>query len=147
MDNNLNSALDISKFVLNYYRDRNIAISNLKLQKLLYFIQAECLKQLNVPCFKDDIQAWKHGPVVPDVYFNYNSYLAGPILSTLPPKEEISANKQAIIINVLDKYKNTLPWDLVEITHKQESWKKMYRPDENNIVIPVSLIKETYKGT
>ena len=46
-------------------------ITNLKLQKVLYFVQAYYLAKLNRPLFPDNIEAWEYGPVIPSVYRKY----------------------------------------------------------------------------
>jgi uncharacterized phage-associated protein len=49
----------------------NELISNLKLQKLLYYAQGVHLALHDVALFPEEIQAWMHGPVVPEVYQKY----------------------------------------------------------------------------
>lgn len=46
-------------------------ISNLKLQKLLYYMQGFHLAYFDTPLFDDDIEAWMYGPVVPCVYNHF----------------------------------------------------------------------------
>ena len=46
-------------------------ISNLKLQKLVYYVQGFSLAMNNRPMFEEDIYAWQHGPVVPSLYHNF----------------------------------------------------------------------------
>lgn len=60
--------LDIARYVIKYSNDRDYGVSNLKLQKILYFIQAYFLIQTNSPCFKEGIETWDFVPVVPAVY-------------------------------------------------------------------------------
>ena len=62
------SVLDVAKYVIFYSNEKKYDISNLKLQKILYFIQAEFLVSENEPCFYEEIEAWNFGPVVPEVY-------------------------------------------------------------------------------
>jgi uncharacterized phage-associated protein len=49
-------------------------LSNLKLQKLLYYAQGHYLATAGQPLFDDRIQAWSHGPVVPTVYHEYKKF-------------------------------------------------------------------------
>ena len=51
------SVLDVARYVI-ARSNRAGAISNLKLQKVLYFIQAEFLVVQNTPCFAEQIEAW-----------------------------------------------------------------------------------------
>lgn len=60
-------ALDVANyFIANY--GGGTEMTNLKLNKLVYFAQAVSLKQYGVPLFSDEIQAWSYGPVEPEVY-------------------------------------------------------------------------------
>lgn len=129
-------ALDIARYIIQYYRKKGILISNLKLQKLLYYVQGECLADPNIqsPCFKEPIEAWKHGPVVRDVYENYSTYMGEKIPSNDPPKAIINASYKKVIDRVLDRYQDTDPWELVNKTHQEAPWSKIYQEDQNNII-------------
>ena len=54
-------------------------ISNLKLQKMLYYMQGFHLAFFDTPLFDDEIYAWQYGPVVPSVYNEYKRYNAKAI--------------------------------------------------------------------
>ena len=138
------SANDIAKYVICHYRQNGILITNLKLQKLLYYIQGECISKIGDFCFSDEIQAWKHGPVVPSVYYTYNAYMASPILSKQQPSQEICEQVKSIINNVLEKYKDTDAWDLVDKTHQEYPWLSVYRDNVPNIVIPKKILKSYF---
>ena len=62
------NVLDISRYIINYSNVKDYGISNLKLQKILYFVQAYFLIETGSPCFKEKIEAWDFGPVVPKAY-------------------------------------------------------------------------------
>lgn len=55
--------MDVSEYIL-----RKQLTGNLKLQKLLYFVQAYFLIKKGIPCFSDKIYAWDSGPTIPAVY-------------------------------------------------------------------------------
>ena len=46
-----------------YILETSGAMSHLKLQKLLYYMQALHLAYFDQPLVNDDFQAWLHGPV------------------------------------------------------------------------------------
>jgi uncharacterized phage-associated protein len=54
-------------------------ITNLKLQKLLYFAQGHHLARYGTPLFGAEIRAWAHGPAVPEVYHALASFGTGLI--------------------------------------------------------------------
>lgn len=69
----------IAKYIINYCCDENISVSNLKLQKLLYFAWIRYYKETQKELFDNDICAWQLGPVVPDVYSEYCAFGGKPI--------------------------------------------------------------------
>lgn len=134
-------ALDIAKYIIDKCtRDRK-PISNLQLQKILYFIQKECLKNGTI-AFYDDIEAWQFGPVVPDVYYRFCGAGAMPIVLTFNGLNLESSN-QTIIDRVIEDRRNQKPWDLVNETHKKDgAWDKVYQDGKGERdTIPLDLIR------
>ncbi len=68
------NVLDVCRYVINYSNDKDYGISNLKLQKVLYFVQAYFLISTPEQCFKERIEAWDFGPVVPEAYREYKQF-------------------------------------------------------------------------
>ena len=59
-------AIDVARFFINIANTIPTydLMTNLRVNKLLYFAQGECLRRLGYPLFDDDIEAWTYGPVV-----------------------------------------------------------------------------------
>lgn len=110
-------ALEIAKHIISKCFKEGVPVTNLRLQKLLYFIQLESYKVYGKQLFNNDIAAWQFGPVVPDVYYKYSVYAGMPIL--LQYDNLNLCNKVTNIVDdVIEKNKNIPIWKLVEITHK-----------------------------
>ena len=82
-------------------------MTNLRLQKVLYFLQGFTFQRYDLPLFPDRIEAWTYGPVVPDVYAHFASF-GGETIPRYRGAEQITPCVQ------LDKYdsaqeKQTLP--------------------------------------
>ncbi|PUZ27553.1 Uncharacterized phage-associated protein [Chitinophaga costaii] len=75
------AALIAYAFVQKGIAERNY-ISQLKLQKMVYFAQGYHLSQFGKPLIIEDIEAWKFGPVVPDIYIQYSVFGPNPIVET-----------------------------------------------------------------
>ena len=136
------TALDLSKYIVKKCIDDGHPISNLQLQKILFYIQKEFLIKGGL-AFSDDIEAWQFGPVVPNVYYHYCGYGAMPI-TVAKDSIRISEN-DAKVINPIVEVKRVLdPWDMVAETHKPDgAWAKVYDGGKgNHQVIPPELIKE-----
>ena len=70
----------VADFLLCESRDRGENLTNLKLQKLLYYAQAWYLALYNVALFEEDFQAWVHGPVLYSQYCRFCDWKWRPIL-------------------------------------------------------------------
>lgn len=116
-------------------------ISNLKLQKVLYFLQAEFLVSTGSPLFSDKIIAWDFGPVVEDVYQEYKifggAFIPGQFKKHSPLIAKDDADRIDVMLKELDQYSNTYLTDLV---HHQKPWRNNYIRG-CNMVIPNSDIK------
>lgn len=146
----MNRALDVARYVINYSNERDYGISNLKLQKIMYFIQAYFLayEPDHDPCFPEKIEAWDFGPVIPDVYHEFKQYGSGNIpriTSYIVFNEDALWNVQRkdydpniicerernMIDAVVDRFSDYSASDLVELTHHQAPWKEAYRQGRN----------------
>ena len=119
-------------------------ISNLKLQKVLYFLQAEFLVSTGNPLFQDNIEAWAIGPVITDVYMRYRIYGSSCLPSNLNIKNPYLPKEIANRID--DLLKEIIPYSstyLTQIAMKQTPWTKNYRKGEA-VVIPNDDIKEFF---
>lgn len=134
-------ALDIAKYIVTKCVKDNCPISNLQLQKFLFYIQKEFLAQ-NKVAFYDEIQAWQFGPVVPVVYYHFCGFGAMPITTTYTVSD-ISPEYQTIIDSVVEKKRCLDPWEMVKETHKTDgAWHQVYKNGEgNHKEIPLELIK------
>lgn len=144
------SAIDIAKNIINLYNSKvdelvhNYGIvpeyiTNLKLQKLLYFVQALCLMIFGKRAFPEKILAWSYGPVINEVYQQYKQNHAGEINSEISVKN-ISSGLYKIIEEVVDCYGSIEANKLIDFTHEEEPWIKT----EINKEIEIDLIKEYF---
>lgn len=137
------TALDIAKYVINKCNNDDKSISNLQLQKILYFLQLEHLKKNGVVLFNDDIEAWHYGPVVADVYYEYSKYGADKIEKNQEVEVEVEEKTTTIINPIVEEKREKKPWLLVEETHKKGgSWDKVYNERGNGHVIEIELMRE-----
>lgn len=62
--------------------EEGIPVTQMKLQKMVYFAQGTHLALHKEPLVKDIFQAWKYGPVIPSIYHTYKLYGSSPITDT-----------------------------------------------------------------
>ena len=157
----------ISK-VCNYLIDKGITnerpLSNISLQKLLYFAQGIHLANRDGnPLFEEDFYAWRFGPVVESVYHEFKSFgnnSIAPEFFAPPFYSKTSFDKKyASFLTELEKdhricldvtynaFGHFSPFELVNISHQKNSpWEKVYN-EKHNQLIEKSLIEKYFLKT
>ena len=130
----------IAKYIINYCNEKGIPISNLKLQKLLYFAWVEYYKKTRQELFHDDICAWQLGPVIPDVYFEYCAF-GGKTINRMYGVDLEKPDKSTID-SFLNNYTQLSASALVDKSHaKGSAWDVVYKQGVGNKdLIPHDLI-------
>lgn len=158
------NVLDVCRHVINYSNKQDSGISNLKLQKVLYFIQAYFLvqKKDHSPCFNEKIIAWDFGPIVLEAYNEYKQYGNGdiPTIKSFIMFDEddiwklkrvefldtsISDEDKFLIDKVVDKIADYSATDLVSLTLRQSPWINAYVPCKDN-EITIDSIREYFNA-
>lgn len=125
-------------------------ISNLRLQKLLYYAQAWHLAIFDVPLFDDEFEAWENGPRIPSVYKQYEKYSTLPIqypshLSFPDFNKELNDFFEEFI----DEYWQCSGWELMQMLYKETPWlevrENIVNKDTNINLITKSAIKNYFK--
>lgn len=103
-------------------------ISNLKLQKLCYFAQAISLCQNDTAIFAEEIQAWAHGPVMPELYKRFKKYGWQAIdptdLGTYD--EKLNGKNLPLLEAVWAVFSPLSAKQLEKLTHEHEPWRAAY---------------------
>lgn len=141
------TASEVAATILSECRLLNIEVSNLKLQKLLYYCEAWSLALENESLFPDDIEAWVHGPVVSSVFHRYKDYRWAPIPE---PKTNPTSDKEIRehVGAVLEAYGKFPAFQLERLTHSEKPWmdaRKGLEPDmPSRQTIDRNTMKEFY---
>jgi len=131
-------------------------MTQMKLQKMVYFAHGYHLAKYGEALVKEVFQAWKYGPVIPSIYQSYKLYGSDPIFNTeliaksvndfLNPTELSESAKDAIDYTWQLTRKLSAN-QLSNWTHIDGSpWAKVYNPIEWSIPIDNNSIKEYFKG-
>ena len=138
----MDKALDIARYIINHENNKHRSITNLRLQKLLYFCQGAVITKTNGElCFEEDIEAWTYGPVVPCVYKEFCSYYFFDIPSE---GNAITPKYKEVIDSTLDEAARMSTSTLVDISHCQTPWAKTYSEGKKK-VIEKSLLIDYFK--
>ena len=143
------NALDAANYLIYLMSDACEDLTNMKLNKLLYYAQGHYLKKYGIPMFEDEIEAWEHGPVIAVVYTKYKCNGNDPI--TIYAKEDIEKVQNEnieILFEVAREYGKYTASALRNMTHALKSpWDQTYEEGKNHKVIPKSLIHQYFVET
>lgn len=151
----------VANFIIEIANENKKSITNLKLQKIMFFLQGYCLTRYGEPIINGNFSKWKYGPVQVSVYDEFKIYASGPIahLSSKIVKkdnkfefvcEKLNLADKSIeseLTAVVKKIMKKKPWELVDITHNHSSWKNFRSDIMNHEAIDYSYeeIESCYK--
>ncbi|MDJ1185903.1 Panacea domain-containing protein [Roseofilum casamattae] len=114
------SCFDIADYFIGLANETGSFVSNLKLQKLVYYAQAWYLALYDEPLFAEDFEAWIHGPVIPSLYQEYKSFGWKPIFKDVHPK--LPTNIVQFLDEVAQEYFACNGYELERMTHFEDPW-------------------------
>jgi uncharacterized phage-associated protein len=140
------SCFDIADYFIWIANETGSFISNLKLQKLVYYAQAWHIALYDSPLFEEDFEAWVHGPVIPSLYQKYKSSGWQPISEDAAP--ELPSDIAQFLDEVAEEYFACDAYELEQMTHAEDPWnwaRGNLAPDApSNEVIKKEWMKEFY---
>lgn len=134
----------IARYVIAYCNGNGYFISNLKLQKLLYFIQIKFLIEKQELCFSDDIIAVDFGVMVPKIFEKYKDYGSSLIPYSLIfdrniyPIKEIDKEIIDRVISDVGNYSSTVLFKRI-MDHK--AWKEAYQSESSKVITKMKIEK------
>ncbi|MEW6351605.1 MAG: type II toxin-antitoxin system antitoxin SocA domain-containing protein, partial [Thermodesulfobacteriota bacterium] len=143
------SAKLVADYILCFAHECGDLITNLKLQKLLYYAQAWYLALYDEPLFPDPLEAWVHGPVQPGQYHRFKEHKWNPI-SEEPECSAFSAQVKSHLDDIMDVYGDLTAHHLERLVHQEDPWIKARKglPPDAPCNNPISWddMKAFYKG-
>lgn len=140
------SCFDIANYFIWLANETGSFISNLKLQKLVYYAQAWHIALYDKPLFAEDFQAWVHGPVIPSLYQKYKSFGWQPILEDANP--ELPEDIVQFLDELAEEYFACDAYELEQMTHAEApwNWARGNLPSDapSNEIIKKEWMKEYY---
>lgn len=141
------SALQVAKYFLAKANREGDLITNLKLQKLLYYAQAWYLVNYSKPLFREKIRPWALGPVVREVYSEFRNFEASFIIYKTTGKESnvFSDNQINYLNEFYDVFFKFTAHELVNMSHNESPWKNAYA--QKDAEISQNAMRDYYRQT
>lgn len=123
-----------------YFNKFHKKMDEMKMHKLMYFIQRESLMHNNDILFNEDFLGWKFGPVLLSIRNEYKKlYPFNDVNGT------VSDNAKKIIASVLTRYGSLSSWKLSTLSHDEFSWKRsrdnLKASDNGNVKLNIIAMK------
>jgi len=142
----MNTCFDVANYFLKCQdSDAGDLMSNMKLQKLVYYAQGFHLAIKDRPLFDEPIMAWEHGPVCVALYKKYKKYggRAIPIPYDVNAYDLFDKETRDFLENVNNYYGQYSAWKLRNMTHLEPPWLVAYH--KGKVEISLSDMKAYFK--
>ena len=142
------SCFDIADYFLKKAQEEEQGIDPMKLLKLTYIAHGYNLGFFDKPLFSNQVQAWKYGTVIPDLYHVIKRFGEGSVNSevvNLYKEKDVKDDQKKLLDFVWNAYKPYSGLDLSDLTHQKGTpWDST--PKTHNSVISEVTIKKYYKS-
>lgn len=113
------TVFDVAKYILHKLGP----LSTWKLQKLCYYSQAWSLAWTGDPLFEEDFEAWRNGPVCPDLFRKHRGrFVITEALFNYANYDNLTDDEKDTINIVLQTYGSMAPYELRAHTHAEKPW-------------------------
>lgn len=127
--------LSLAKYITERFQTQyKRSMDEMKLHKLMYFIQRESFVITGEPMFSDRFEAWKYGPVMRCLR-DQSRIASARDLS----QDEIKEYKN-VLDYVFDSYAGKDSWTLSNISHGESCWRKAKLKETSST--PVEILTE-----
>ena len=138
--------------VATYILERTDTITTMKLQKLAFYSQALHLVNNGTPLFPEDFQAWRGGPVAPELYaLHRGKFLIRPgELGNAGTSEGLTEEERTLIAAVCGAMSEATGADLSQRTHAESPWldaRKGLAPSEPSAAVITKQAMRNYYQT
>ncbi len=141
------NCFDISKQFLKLALKEGVGVDTMKLLKLTYIAHGYYLGFFNKPLIQNRIQAWKYGPVIPELYGVIKRFGTSSVdieLMDLYSENTLNDKDEEFISLLWNAYKKLSGTELSTMTHQKDSpWSQVYN-GQYNVDIPNEIISDYY---
>jgi len=157
----MHDSRDIANCILDIADKSGAAVSNMAINKLIYFLNGWYLADYQSELCSDRFEAWEYGPVLPKVYQSFKRFGSGPIVGRAERYDptfrkfyyvdyQFSDHDLTYIHYVFSAYASMSAVALSQMSHvKGGPWERVRNPRAGEIfpkgIIPVSLIRDHFE--
>ncbi|NWN45561.1 Panacea domain-containing protein [Candidatus Phytoplasma pruni] len=138
------SIFDVTNYII---QNTPHPITNMKLQKMVYYVYAKHLVEKQNPIFTNEkIEAWLHGAVFPQLYNEFKHNTWQPITKTTPKgnTENLTKESRKIIDTIIQKYGDKTGDELSTLNHQEKPWQISWDNNDDwskNVISDETILK------
>jgi len=144
------TARQVADYLISFLAEHGDPVTNLKLQKLLYYAQGWYLAVYDTPLFDERIEAWVHGPAVPPVYGDFKAFAWQPIPPPNGEQHRLPERPEFLVNEVIEVYGGMGAYDLERLTHSESPWLKarggLPMDEPSHAIITNDSMKEFFRA-
>lgn len=126
-------------------------LSTLQIVELTFLAHGWSFVNLVAPLVSDDVHAWKHGPVYPELYDMIKSFGNDPVTQIPESRREqvadteLAEREKSFVKAVYERYKEFSGADLIKLTGEPGTpWHATWRLSQVGVIIGNDLIRDYY---
>lgn len=135
----LQNPFAVANFIIDMAIEKDKPVTNLKLQKIMFFLQGYCLSKYKTPLIDGRFSKWRYGAVEEEVYIEFKNNGSFPItyeykvmnikdgiIHVHPVRMDNNVLNSGIVNEfeeIIDKLIDVESWKLAEIVFSHSSWK------------------------
>lgn len=140
--------LNVADAILKIAKRQGKTLTPMQLMKLVYIAHGWSLGLRHRDLFRNRIEAWQYGPVIPDLYHATKRFGRNPIPLNMiddPSDMPVAPEDETFLTDVFSKYSQLNGIQLSYLTHQSGTpWQQVYRPGVLGVEIPDHLIESHY---
>ena len=144
-------ARSVANELIRRAHERGQAVTPMQVLKLAYYCHAWMLGLYHRPLLQQPVEAWRYGPVVPEIYHSLRRYGGEPIRRPIDlavngiDEHDYDASETNIVDQVSEKYGRLSGIELSRMTHAPGTpWHQIWTKYGRNAVIPDPIIEDYY---
>ena len=136
----------VSNHLVDIAGEEGNTLTPMQVLKLVYISHGYRLGYNSIPLIPNRIEAWKFGPVIPDLYYSIKDRRDKPVVRVVATGlEDFVDGEQDFVAAIYNEYRALDGIQLSNLTHQDGTpWHRVYRPNVSSLPIPDDMIQHHY---
>ena len=139
-------ATNAARWLIKRAAESGELLTNMKLQKLLYYAHGFALVRNGVGISREPLQAWEHGPVAPEQYRMFSAFDRDPIPASIADgRSDVPGDVLEVLDDVWAKYGQYSAAELRKMSHQEAPWRSTYQDGVRDLEIADQVMLDYFR--